>query len=71
MAHIFLVEDGPILPKEPGRHVEVGGDALEGIYAPGCTSIEHARISGGSGMAGYLDTVSVAQSRPAGIVSKV
>jgi hypothetical protein len=55
--HTFVLEDGPVLPKEHGRHAEAGGEVLEEMYTPGCTSLE--------------DTASRAPLRPSGIVSKV
>jgi hypothetical protein len=37
-APAFVLEDRSVLPKENGPHAEVG------MYAPGCTSLEDARI---------------------------
>jgi hypothetical protein len=70
-ARTFVCEAGQILPKEKGHHAEVGGEVLEGMYTHGCSSIEDARISGGSGMSGGLDIASWSQPGPAGVVSKV
>jgi hypothetical protein len=40
-AHGFICEDGPELPKEKGQEAaQEGGDVLEGMYAPGCESLE-------------------------------
>jgi hypothetical protein len=43
-AHAFICEDGPELPKEEGQEAQEGGEVLEGTYAPGCESLEQARI---------------------------
>jgi hypothetical protein len=44
-AHGSICEDGPELPKEEGQEgAQEGGESLEGMYAPGCESLEQARI---------------------------
>jgi hypothetical protein len=45
----YILEDGPELPKVPGSHAEEGGEALEGMYTDGCTSIEESWIVVNSG----------------------
>jgi hypothetical protein len=63
----FILEDGPVLRKEPGPHTKEGGEVLDGIYARNCSSLRDLRLSG---RAGGLHTVSVTTPAPAGIVSK-
>jgi hypothetical protein len=50
LAHTYVPEVSQVLPKEPGPHAQEGRDILEGMYAPGCTMVDQARIPGGTGM---------------------
>jgi hypothetical protein len=45
-SHPYVLEDGPELPKIPGRHADEGGEVLEVMYADGYTSIDQAGIQG-------------------------
>jgi hypothetical protein len=46
-AHGYICEDGPELLREEGQEAaQEGGEVLEGMYAPGCGSLEQARIRG-------------------------
>jgi hypothetical protein len=50
-AHAFICEDGPELPKEEGQEAaQDGGEVLEGVYTPGCESLDQARIPASSEM---------------------
>jgi hypothetical protein len=69
-AHTCILDDGPEIPKSLGPHTEEGGEALEGMYAQGCTTIEDSRIRGRSGRAGGQVLAAETRSDPAGIVSK-
>jgi hypothetical protein len=51
-SHLYILEDGPELPKVAGSHADPGGEVLEGMYAEGRTSADQSRIRGQSGSAG-------------------
>jgi hypothetical protein len=69
-AHMYILDDGPELPKGFGPYAEEGGEVLEGMYAQGCTRIEEAKTQGRSGRAGGQVSAAETRSGPAGIVSK-
>jgi hypothetical protein len=48
-AHSMIVEDGPELPEEKGPCAQEGGEVLQGVFAPGCKSLEESRIEKGQG----------------------
>jgi hypothetical protein len=55
-SHPYVLGNGPELPKVPGPHTDLVGEALKGMYAEGCTSLRDARIitrTGQSGMVAY------------------
>jgi hypothetical protein len=50
-AHGFIREDGLELPKEEGQEAaQEDREVLEGMYAPGCESLDRASIPATSGM---------------------
>jgi hypothetical protein len=42
--YLFILEDGPEIPKASGPHAQEGGEILKGIYAEDCTSLRDAKI---------------------------
>jgi hypothetical protein len=47
LGYAYILEDSQIIPKEPRPHPQKLGGVREGIYAPGCATLDRARISGG------------------------